>query len=133
MGPTEQANVTTRDQWVELVSRQFELDADRLERRMYHRRHRRHGLEYGQARIEYAADDPGVRRRPAEHLTVLQISPDGLMLRGFDPPPLGATVMLTVYVEDSVCVLRGAIRHVTQTLGGYKVGVELVFDGAESG
>ena len=31
-------------------------------------------------------------------------------------------------IGDEEAVLRGVVRHVTQTLGGYKVGVELHFD-----
>lgn len=119
---------TTQVKWFAIVARHFDLDVERMNRRLYQRRHKRYDLEFGQARVEFDAAPGDAKPRRPDHLTVLQISPDGLMLRGYDDIEGGTPITVTVNVGEDTAVLRGVVRHSTQTLGGFKLGVEISFD-----
>ena len=127
MSAPASADFTPHAMWIAFVARHFELDLDRLNRRVYQRRHKRSEVEYGQARVEFGPDPETRHVRRTEHLTVMQVSPDGVMLRGYEDVPSGTAVTLFVRIEEDCVNLRGVIRHTTMTLGGYKIGIELQF------
>jgi hypothetical protein len=118
-----QLEYTPQNRWMAMVARIVELDVEGMRRRLYQRQNKRYDLEWGQARVEYDV----ASGRPPEHLTVMQVSPGGVMLRGFGEPAPGTGVTLQISLDEESAVLRGIIRHVTQSLGGYKIGIELLF------
>ena len=57
-----------------------------------------------------------------------QVSLAGLSARSSREIPEGARLKLEVHINGQVLRVRGKVKHCTQTLGGYKVGIQLLFD-----
>lgn len=83
-------------------------------------------VEFGMATLSVA----GLERpagSPPLTMTLLDISPDGLMLRSFEPLKRGVGVGILLSVDESEASLQGYVMHCTPMLGGHKVGVQLLF------
>ena len=116
--PPEQLASVAHGRWLEIVSRYVSPETEPPVRRKY----RRYGM-VGVAQLSYQED-----ARPLTcTLSVLQISAEGLMLRSHKALPVGTPVQMEVTLEDEPLPLVGWVRHTTQTVGGYKIGVELQF------
>jgi len=57
-----------------------------------------------------------------------QVSPEGLTARAPREVPVDVRFALDVEINGETLCLRGRTMHCTQTIGGYKVGVRLIFD-----
>lgn len=59
---------------------------------------------------------------------IQNVSDQGLMLRTDDPIPENTPVLMRVELEGESALLCGMIRHCSMTVGGYKLGIRLLFD-----
>jgi hypothetical protein len=116
----------TRGEWVAILSRTVRPAIEPLRKRKY----RRYPVEphsYGEARISFSpardpSIEPAVRSGP-----LLDLSPAGLMVKVYGELPVGVPVRVQLTLNGLRLALRGRIAHCTNTLGGFKVGVELQF------
>jgi hypothetical protein len=115
--------LVTRKRWMEYLATLFAPQVERRGRR----REYRYDIGRGDVTIVYYADPRRQHRVIADTVPLLQLSPGGLMLRTYQElqPGLGVAMQLTLDQEQFA--LLGVIRHCTQTVGGFKVGVELSF------
>lgn len=68
-------------------------------------------------------DGETVRR----HMTMMNLSNSGLMLKSDQEFEKGMQVLIEVNPDGKPFHVVGVVRHCTQTLGGNKVGVRLIF------
>ena len=61
--------------------------------------------------------------------TLLQVSEGGLMVRSPKEIPVGTRLSIESYLHDEAVLLSGEVVHCTETVGAFKVGVQLSFDG----
>lgn len=116
----------SRGEWVAILSRMVKPTIEPMRKRKY----RRYPVEppaSGEARIRFRpardpATKPVVRSGP-----LLDVSPTGLMVKIYGELPVGVPVTVQITLEGLQLALRGRIVHCTNTLGGFKVGVELQF------
>lgn len=108
-----------RERWRRLVARHAEAQPQDCRRG-----NERHYIGFGSARLWF--EEQGVRQERTGNL--LNVSDGGLMLKQYKEIPIGVTLTLEVLIGDEALQVRGRTAHCTQTLGGYKVGVELEFD-----
>jgi hypothetical protein len=67
-------------------------------------------------------------RKKREHLAIIEVSIDGIMGLIEEEIPRHAEVCIELDPEGTPFALQGRVRHCTSAVGGFKVGVELVFD-----
>ncbi len=119
----------SRSQWEQALRRLDLLPGPDNARR----RHPRYGVAYGEVQIEFHPDNdpslPTVRRSAP----IYDISAGGLMARCLRPIPPATAVRLHVTIDDRDVLLVGRVRHSTQTIGGYRVGIELIFEDDAAG
>ncbi|HWL95642.1 MAG TPA: PilZ domain-containing protein [Phycisphaerae bacterium] len=108
----------TRGEWIAFVAM---LNAP-LSRREPHRGEERSPF---QLEVLIVMEDEGqtVRRR----LALLNVSKNGMMVKGDTEMEIGKAVLVEVNKEGTPFHVVGVIRHCTQTLGGFKIGVHLNF------
>jgi hypothetical protein len=116
----------TRGEWVAILDRVVRPEIEPLPRRKY----RRYSIEapsYGEARLIFRpARNPGAK--PAIRSgPLLDISPAGMMVKMYSELPIGLHVAVQVMLDGARVALRGRVVHCTNTLGGFKVGIELQF------
>jgi hypothetical protein len=111
--------IATKEQWstaiAAIISAEFEPRCRRSLRRY---------PADGEIKATYQVDDEPV----SEAWDLYQVSLAGLSARSSREIPEGARLELEVHINGDVLRLRGKVRHCTQTLGGYKVGIEILFD-----
>lgn len=108
----------TRSRWADLVA-QCAREASVANRRQETRR-----FALG-ATARLAFEKSG---RPATQFAgVLNVSTDGVMLKSANRIAYGTAVVLQLAITDEPVILAGRVIHCTQTVGGYKVGIELQF------
>jgi len=90
----------------------------------YRRDHERRYINQGSVSLVFEADGETVERTGA----LLNLSEGGLMIKQYVEIPRGTPIQLVVLIDDDKLALAGRAVHSTQTLGGYKIGVELTFD-----
>lgn len=117
--PENQANPLSRDRWLEIFSRHISPDVEPAIRR----KSRRYGLEFGVARLQYLEDGTPLNRT----VPLLQISAEGLMVKSRKPIQAYTPLRMEVTLDDDTFALNGRVLHCTQTVGSYKVGIELRF------
>ena len=59
---------------------------------------------------------------------LLNASQEGLTTKGQTPITLNTEVVLELNPEGTPFAVRGRIAHCTETLGGFKIGIELRFE-----
>ena len=112
-----------RDRWVNLLRRHFRLTTDDLRRK---RGQRRFDVEGTIAEVLLEnMERPDTA--PPLTMSVIDVSPGGVMLRSFDPLPAGLGLAMRFTLGSDDITLMGRVMHCTETLGGYKVGVKLLF------
>lgn len=84
---------------------------------------RRYGIEFGAARLRYQQDGESIDRT----VQLLQISAAGVMVKNRGRVQPHTPVWMEITLADDVFSLLGQVAHCTQTVGGYKVGIELQF------
>lgn len=84
----------------------------------------RHSVEFGAARLTFEDE----RGRSVERSgRLLNISEGGLMLKQSRRIPIQTDLRIEVTLGDDTLALIGRVVHATETLGGFKIGVELQF------
>jgi len=86
------------------------------------RRFRRYAVS-GETRGEYQYDDQQFKRS----WPLLEVSAHGLTLKSHEELPSGAMLKIQVNFDGNWYPLRGRIVHSTCCLGGFKVGIKLIF------
>ncbi len=114
----------TREQWARVLHRLDLIPTDED----FRRRQPRYGVVWGEVQIEFHPHNdpsqPPIRRSAP----IYDISLDGLMARCLKPIEPRTQVLLHIEIDQQQVTLRGVVRHSTQTIGGYRVGIELRFD-----
>lgn len=108
-----------RERWLHLVARHAEAYPNE-----YRRSTERHYIGFGSVRLWF--NDEGEQQERTGNL--LNISHGGLMVKQYQELEPGTPLKLEVVVGEDTLQLAGHAAHCTQTLGGYKVGVELEFE-----
>lgn len=121
--PPDELSVIERNRWCDVIAQHVQPELEPPVRR----RARRYGIEFGLARLR----DPNASASVPCTATVLQVSEFGLMLRNHEELAKGAEIWIEVLLGDETCSLYGVVRHCTETIGGYKIGVELFFPDAK--
>ena len=118
---------TTREEWLEII------ENNQLDRRS-ERRRTQPRIPVPPRQISLAFELAG---RPVKELagrpvkdngTIVNISSGGIMFKRSRPIRDGLHVVLRVQLPEGLALLHGDIAHCTQTMGGYHIGVELMFD-----
>lgn len=68
-------------------------------------------------------DGQSVRR----HMSMMNLSPGGLMLKCEFEFEQGTQMLIEINPDGKPFHVVGVVKHCTQTLGGYKIGVRLIF------
>ena len=119
MGPSEITRLwTPRAEWVALVAQQ-----DHPTSKEHRRRHPRLVFA-GLAKIAYERFDGTPQ---VDECAVLNVSDEGLMLRGRSRVPPEELVAVELDMGWEVFRLRGQVIHCTQTVAAYKIGIKLMF------
>ena len=108
----------TRGEWLAFVKRQLEP----LTRRAPHRNEERMPFVC-EVILVPGGEGAGVRRR----LMLINISNSGLMLKGETEIEEGIEALIEINPDGKPFHVVGVVRHCTQTLGGFKIGVNLRF------
>ncbi|MFQ5502903.1 MAG: PilZ domain-containing protein [Phycisphaerae bacterium] len=61
-------------------------------------------------------------------LALLEVSLEGLSAKASYDIPVDREVIIELNPDAAHIVMKGRVIHCTQTIGGYKVGIELIFD-----
>ena len=78
----------------------------------------------GETKVSFEdAGETSVRR-----LALLNASQDGLTTKGQTPIVLDTQVVLEMNPEGTPFAIHGRIIHCTETVGGFKIGIELRFE-----
>jgi hypothetical protein len=116
---SQQFTTLSRDRWLEILSRHVSPEIEPPIRR----KSRRYGVELGIVCLLYRED--GLPR--ARTASVLQISAGGLMIKTHKPIRPFTSVWMEVMLNGDAFTLIGEVTHSTQTVGGYKIGIQLEF------
>ncbi len=123
----------TREQWAGVVSRN---NCTRV-RPHGRRQHERFRPPMGSAKLVFTLST-GARTVPVVRtLPILDISEGGLAVKSETMVPLRTGVGLEVNLEGQPLLMMGQVARCTGTIGGYQIGIELIFprtasDDAES-
>ena len=109
---------TTRQRWLELIAQYPEEMA--VEHR---RKHRRRQPALGTLELAFQRDNRPVKRTGK----LLNASPTGVLVKQQEWIADHTLVLMRLLYDDAVIRLLGRVAHCTQTVGGYKVGIELEF------
>jgi hypothetical protein len=88
------------------------------------RRHARRYTTAGEVKLAYERAGRTVRRS----FDVLGVSVDGIMARGHCEVDADELVNMEINLNGSPICLRGRVIHCTTGLGGYKIGIKLMFE-----
>ncbi len=116
--------LSTRQQWEQALHRLELIPTDED----FRRRAPRYGVVYGEVQIEFHPNNDPAQPVVRRSAPIYDISVGGLMARCLKPIEPQTHVLLHIDIGDQRVVLRGVVRHSTQTIGGYRVGIELLFD-----
>lgn len=104
--------------WVEVISKLCEPEVEPR----YRRAHRRYPCN-GEIKVWLTVDDCDTRQTWA----MTQVSSEGISAIAPNEVPELVRVTIQWIQEHETIILKGRVRHCTQTIGGYKVGVQLSF------
>lgn len=110
--------LTTRERWIEVLSLH-----SCVEEPEYRRECSRRPLMFDGVKLAFEESCRPVVRGGK----LLNASPSGVMIRQYKEIQAHTLVMLSVALDEETLVLAGEVVHSTQTVGGYKVGIELRF------
>lgn len=108
----------SRGQWLAFVK----LQREPLTRKEPHRNEERTPC-VSEVVLLMERDGQTVRR----HLMLVNVSNSGLMLKGETELEVKSEVVIEVNTDGTPFHVVGVVRHCTQTLGGYKIGIHLKF------
>lgn len=110
--------LTTHERWLEVLS-QYAC----VEEQEYRRECSRRSLVFDDVKLAFEE----LGRPVVRGGKLLNASPSGVMIRQYKEIQACTLVMLSVALDEETLVLAGEVMHSTQTVGGYKVGIELRF------
>ncbi|MEP0847461.1 MAG: PilZ domain-containing protein [Phycisphaerae bacterium] len=115
--------------WLTVLVRHVALQEERPFRRKYNRESYRYEGDFGAVQV-FEPDHVALPGARADGMwaALVQISLGGIMIRSRSPLDVGSLPRLEIALEDEVIHARGVVRHCTDTIGGYKIGIELLFD-----
>ena len=116
---SEQLTTISRERWQEILSHYVTPEIEPPIRR----KSRRHGVEFGVVRLQYQEDGESTDRT----VSLLQVSDEGVMVKSHKPIKARIQLRMNITLENDTVSLSGQVSHCTQTVGGYKVGIELEF------
>jgi hypothetical protein len=111
--------ITTRQAWTQILAR-FRPEPSP--------EHRRREIRYdtGLASVALAYESAG--QKFVRKGKVLNVSPNGMLLRLQDQIDAHTTVLLKLTLTEGQALLVGRVVHSTPTVGAHKVGIKLTFD-----
>ncbi len=111
--------IPTRQRWTELLAQLGES-----EKPDYRRSNQRSYVQFGAAKLSFDDEQgtPVVRTG-----RLLNASDDGLMVKQYESIPDETELRVEATIGDEVFALTGRVIHATQTVGGFKIGIELRF------
>lgn len=115
--------IGTRVRWMGMLCRHFKISSDDQRRK---RLQRRFDVENTIAEVLLDSMERPEDAAPLT-MTVVDVSPGGVMLRSFDPLERGTGMAMRFKLGPDDVTLMGRVMHCTPTLGGYKVGIKLLF------
>lgn len=116
--------VQNRRQWLSIIGQAVEV----VETPLVKREHGRYDMpleRFGQATLTYRQKGRDGERLVQRTLTVMQLSPLGAAVKSSFPLDRGLPVFLSVQIDERSYRLVGVVAHSTETLGGYKIGIDL--------
>lgn len=119
--------------WLAVLFRHVALQEERPFRRKYNRETYRYNGDFGAVQV-FEPDHVALPGAASDGIwaALVQISLGGVMIRSRTPLAVGAHPRLEIALEDEVIYVRGVVRHCTDTVGGYKIGIELLFEDDEA-
>lgn len=117
----QSTRLISREEWAKIVAEYGQPTEPE-----HRRRHPRHPL-VGAAKLTFTVEVDGQPATKVHHCAVLQISAEGLTLRSHNPLAVHAVAAIELPLEVRNVGLEGRVVHCTQTVGAYKVGIELRF------
>lgn len=117
-------SLLTWKEWIAILTRNFDLDVEILHRREY----RRYDVVDGIANVTFEAVPDGEVLPGPTSMTMIDVSPTGFMARDFIEYARGAVAGVELIFADVQRRARARVMHSTPTLGGFKVGFELIFE-----
>ena len=121
---TAHLDTPTLTRWREILTKHTEpLRPD------YRRENERHYIESATVNLSLLEGDPS-DIRPGR---LLNASSSGLMIKQFDDLPVDTPTRIDLTIGEDSVTLIGRVVHSTQTLGGYKIGIQLEFDQQNGG
>ncbi len=111
--------IPTRQRWTELLAKFAES-----ERSDSRRGNQRSYVQFGAAKLSFD-DEQGTPTGRTGRL--LNASDSGLMVKQYESIPEETEVAVEATIGDEVFALTGRVVHTTETLGGFKIGIELRF------
>jgi hypothetical protein len=115
--PQQRSRPLSRSRWMAFIAEHGGLP-DRLPLK---RGGPRQTVGFGVAVLTFDGDRGPVSRT----LPLLNVSPTGVMVKGQRRLPVHTKVRIELLVGDQTHELCGRVAHSTQTVGGYKIGIEL--------
>ncbi len=112
--------------WLRFLSRAVEVEC-----KSDPKRNSRRYPFYGDVKLIFGPEDDTRTRS----LSFINISADGITLKGSSEMPVDSRVVIQLNPEGSWFALAGRVIHCTGTLGGFKIGITLEFcdeDAAET-
>lgn len=86
------------------------------------RKHKRYDVE-GELKVRFVQ----CRKEYTRTWSLLQLSYGGVTAKANNEVPIDLTVEMGINVGGHLLGARGSVSHCTETLGGYKVGIQLEF------
>ena len=109
----------TRKRWREIIAPY--ADSGGAE---YRRNDQRAIVEFGAVRLSFVGPNGA---RVVHTGRLLNASDAGMMVRQNQSIPARTRLQIEVEIDQVKLALSGSVVHVTDTVGGYKIGVELLF------
>jgi len=108
----------TRQRWREVLSQY--ADVEQCGQR---RNNERYYIALGSVKLAFEEDGAPVERTGR----VLNASDGGLMIKQYQDVPSDTQLQIEATIGEESFALAGRVAHCTQTVGGFKVGIELKF------
>ncbi|MBI5763420.1 MAG: PilZ domain-containing protein [Planctomycetes bacterium] len=115
---TTQTELLTEHRWRQFLAVRVAADFERGTRRSW----RRYPI-VGEVKAQYQIDDQPRKRS----WDILSGSARGLTIRSDEEVPLGTKIALQIHLEEGAFPAAAVVKHCTQTVGGYKLGIQFVF------
>ena len=113
------AETTTRELWLEFVAQQHVEITPEIRRK-----HPRRTVAIGT--VDVAVTHKG--KSAVWPGKLLNLSPAGVLIKQRRTIDSGIPVLVRLMLADEEAILPGRVIHCTETIGGYNVGIRLLFD-----